>query len=273
MLFKKKNVVHVLKLSGVLASSGKKSLNIQNVKKNIDSAFEKKISALALIINSPGGSPVQSEIIANYILQKSKETKIPVITFVEDVAASGGYWLAVAGESIFALSKSSIVGSLGVLYAGFGLEELIKKHGIKRRVHTAGKNKVSLDMFQEEKEEDIKRLKEMLAEVHKHFKDWVLSRRGQKITLNHDDLFSGEFWLASVGLTHGLIDGIADLEPKLKELYGEKVKIKYIEPKKHFLAGFSFLGSSFSGKISEQGIIDAGIESLKEQSFWNRFGL
>ncbi len=262
----KKKQVNVLKLSGVISSGGRKNLSLSSIKKNIDKAFaNKKASAVALLINSPGGSPVQSEMIANYIREKSKETKIPTISFVEDVAASGGYWLALSSNDIYALSKSSIVGSLGVLYAGFGLDEFIKKYGISRRVHTAGKNKVSLDMFQPEKEADIERLKNMLSEVHKHFKDWVLSRRNKKLKVDHDELFSGEFWVASQGLEKGLIDDIAiSVDHKLKSLFGDKVKINYIESKKGFISGL------LSSKIN---IVEEIKSEIKNTEIWNQFGL
>ncbi|MDR2007576.1 MAG: S49 family peptidase [Alphaproteobacteria bacterium] len=266
MFKKSKKQISVLKLYGVINKGGKKSLYLAGLKKNIDKAFEcKKTVAVALLINSPGGSPAQSEMIANYVREKSRETKIPVISFVEDVAASGGYWLALAGEDIYALSKSSIVGSLGVLSAGFGLEDFIKKHGITRRVYTAGKNKVSNDPFQAEKEEDIARMRVMLAEIHKHFKDWVLSRREGRLKISEEDLFSGEYWVASQGLPMGLIDDIVvSMEHKLHELYGDKVKINYIEAKK------GFLSSLLSAKAS---MAEEAIAEIKDVGVWNKFGL
>ncbi|MDR0484748.1 MAG: S49 family peptidase [Alphaproteobacteria bacterium] len=266
MFKKSKKQINIVKLYGIISSGGRKNLSLATVKKNIDKAFEpKETKAVALLINSPGGSPAQSEMIANYVREKSKETKIPVISFVEDVAASGGYWLALAGEDIYALSKSSIVGSLGVLHASFGLDEFIKKHGISRRVHTAGKNKVSMDMFQAEKEEDIVRLKKMLAEIHTHFKDWVLSRRENKLKISEEDLFTGEYWVASSGLDKGLVDDIVvSMEHKLKELYGNKININYIESKKGFLSGLlSSKSSLYSDVVGE----------IKDSTHWSRFGL
>lgn len=266
MFKSKKKIVNVIKLSGVISSSGRKNLSLEKIKKNIDKAFSnKKTSAVALLINSPGGSPVQSEMIANYIREKSKQTKIPIISFVEDVAASGGYWLALSSNDIYALSKSSIVGSLGVLYASFGLDEFIKKYGISRRVHTAGKNKVSLDMFQPEKESDIERLKNMLAEVHNHFKDWVLTRRSKKLKIDSEELFSGEFWVASQGLEKGLVDGIvASVDAKLRDLFGDKVKINYIESKKGLIGGL------LSSKVN---VAEEIIAEIKNGEIWNKFGL
>ncbi|MFL1781305.1 S49 family peptidase [Candidatus Hepatincolaceae symbiont of Richtersius coronifer] len=268
-MFKKKNVVNVVKLAGVISSSGAKALSLENTRKLIDKAFaNKKAAAVAFIINSPGGSPVQSEMIANYILHKAQESKIKTLAFIEEAAASGGYWLAVTADQIYALSKSSIVGSLGVVYAGFGLEEFIENHGIKRRVYTAGKHKVSLDMFQEEKPEDIARLKEMLAEVHKHFKEWVLKRRAARIKIDLEKLFSGEFWVASQGLEYGLIDGISDLQVKLKELYGKNVEINFIAVKRSFLSKIPFLGVN-----NYDNLIDAMLNKLKAEVQWNKFGL
>jgi signal peptide peptidase SppA len=266
MFKSKKKKVNIIKLAGVINSGGRKNLSLASIKKNIDKAFaNSKVASVALLINSPGGSPVQSEMIANYIREKSRETKIPTISFVEDVAASGGYWLALASDDIYALSKSSIVGSLGVLYAGFGLDEFIKKHGISRRVHTAGKNKVSLDMFQPEKEADIERLKKMLAEVHKHFKDWVLSRRNGKLKIEEDELFSGEFWVASTGLEKGLVDDIAiSVEHKLKDLFGDKVKINYIETKKGLLSGLL---------SSKANVVEEIKSEIKNTGIWGQFGL
>ncbi|UQY79957.1 S49 family peptidase [Candidatus Hepatincola sp. Av] len=267
MFCRKNKSVNVLKLAGVIHTTGRKNLCFSNIKANIDKAFKSKPKAVALLINSPGGSPVQSEMIANYIVEKSTATKVPVITFVEDVAASGGYWLALAGEQIYSLSKSSIVGSLGVVYASFGFNKLIAQYGIDRRVHTAGNKKVSLDVFQEEKPEDIARLKNMLADVHEHFKEWVIGRRENKITLAKEDLFSGEFWTANQGLKHGLIDGIADLEPKLQELYGKKIKINYINlvPKKSLFSLFS--------SQSNLDIVDDVVSKLKSELLWNKYGL
>ncbi len=265
-LFKKTKIINVVKLSGIIAGDSKKNLSLSKIKCLIDKAFSsKKVSAVVFVINSPGGSPVQSEMIANYIMAKSKDTGIKVLTFIEDVAASGGYWLALVGEEIYALSKSSIVGSLGVVYASFGLEDFIAKHSINRRVHTAGTKKVSLDMFQQEKKEDIERLKIMLSQVHENFKLWVLSRRENKITLNHEDLFSGEFWVSVLAEKYGLIDGIAlTLDSKLKEIYGEKIKIEYLTKKEGFLSRLPFMGNTNFESI---------VSLFKEEILKSKFGL
>ncbi len=278
LFFKKPNAsVNVIKLSGVIQQGGNKSLNLESVKKLVDKGFNFKSTknkVLAIVINSPGGSPVQSELIANYVLYKNKTVKAKIIVFVEDVAASGGYWLALMGTEIYSLSSNSIVGSLGVVSAGFGLEDFIKKYGIKRRVYTAGKKKVSLDMFSEEKEEDIARLKDLLAQVHTNFKKWVLQRRGSKIKLDEDELFSGNFWLAPKGLEFGLIDGIADtLEEKLQELYGKKVQINHIanKVKKGLLS--SLLGLKNSSSLISDDFLDNAIYKIKEENYLQKLGL
>jgi serine protease SohB len=252
-------------------TGGGDSLSLGSVRKNIDKAFNGDVSAVGLLINSPGGSPGQSEMIANYIIYKSKETDIPVISFVEDVAASGGYWIALAGDEIFALSKSSIVGSLGVVSASFGLNDLIEKHGISRRVYTAGESKVSMDMFQKEKDEDVVKLKKLLAEIHEHFKTWVIERRGNRIIndkgeLLESKLFTGEYWIASSGIDKGLVDGITTIETKLKELYGENVNIRYIKKKK------SFINSLMSVSLGNRLVGDL-LDKAKEEIMWNRVGM
>lgn len=241
-IFSKKTKINVIKLQGVI-SSGKKNLNLSNTKKNIDKAFDnKKITAVALLINSPGGSPSQSEILANYLLKKSQESNIPLITFIEDVGASGGYWISLVSKQIFALANTSIIGSLGVLYSSFGLEDFIGNHGIKRRIHSAGDKKVTLDMFSKENPQDVERLKIMLESVHNHFKNWVISQRKDKLNIDEKDLFSGEFWIASEAKKLGLIDDVAiTMEDKLNELYGSNIIINHIEDKKSKLANLFML--------------------------------
>jgi ClpP class serine protease len=280
-LFKrKKKNINVVRLSGIISSNSRNGLNLKNCKSHIDKAFleesssskkskkHNNLSAVVFIINSPGGSPVQSEMISNYIISKSLKYGVKVITFVEEVGASGGYWLSLVGSEIYALSSSSIVGSLGVVSASFGLDKFIEKHNVTRRVYTAGENKVMLDAFQEEKAEDINRLKELLSLVHLNFKNWVLNRRDKKITLNHNELFSGLYWLAPKALEHGLIDGIAfDLTSKLQELFGDDIKINYIENKVGLIKGL-FYKSELA-----QSLVDESVAKLKSELMWNKFGL
>ncbi len=181
--FRKKNIVSVLVFTGVISPNmgRRKGLNVQDYDKSIEQAFQNKnVKAVALLINSTGGSPVQSDFLAKRIVELSNEKNIPVISFVEDVAASGGYWLACAGNEIFA-SKASIIGSIGVISSGFGFHKAIEKLGIDRRVYTAGKNKSILDPFSPEKKEDIKKLKNVQNELHNYFIEYVKSRRGGKL--------------------------------------------------------------------------------------------
>ena len=200
-IFKKKKIVAHLKLSGVIGNVGK-------FKQGIDFAGQeeiiKKAACVAITINSPGGSPVQSHLIYSFIRQEAKKNKKKVIVFAEDVAASGGYLISCAGDEIYA-NSSSIIGSIGVIYSSFGFTELIKKIGVERRVHTAGKNKSTLDPFLEEKNEDIERLKRIQLDLHKDFIDVVEKSRGSKLNKSEVELFSGEFWSGSKAKDLGLI--------------------------------------------------------------------
>ena len=196
--FKKKKIIPHIRLSGVIGSAGrfKQGIDFSGQQEIIKKAFSfKKSENIAISINSPGGSPVQSHLIHDFIKQQAKKNKKKVIVFAEDVAASGGYLVACAGDEIFA-NSSSIIGSIGVIYSSFGFTELIKKIGVERRIHTAGKNKSTLDPFQEEKKEDIERLKSIQLDLHKNFIDVVEKSRGSKLKKSEIELFSGEFWCA-----------------------------------------------------------------------------
>ena len=271
-LLNRRAVVNVVRLSGVIAADGRNVLSLKNMKKLIDKAFaSKQLEAVVLLINSPGGSPSQSEIIANYILYQSKDKNVPVISVVEDVAASGGYWVALAGSSIYALSSSSIVGSLGVVSASFGLDEFIAKHGISRRVYTAGEKKVVLDMFQPENAENVELFKGKMMEIYELFKIWVLKNRGEKIKISHDDLFSGEFWLACKGLEIGLVDEVINSLPeKLHSLFGKNIKINYLLGKSGFVSKLLLNSQSGSTVVD---IADSFVEKLKSENLFSRYGL
>ncbi len=180
-----------------------------------------------MVINSPGGSPVQSHLIFSRIRQLAAEKEKRVYVFCEDIAASGGYFLALAGDEIYA-DPSSIVGSIGVISAGFGLNKFIDRFGIERRVHASGKDKGALDPFQPERPEDVARLKELQRDVHEVFIGMVKARRGAKLAGPEEELFSGSFWSAAKALEHGLIDGIADLRTKMRALHGDKVRLKAV---------------------------------------------
>jgi serine protease SohB len=229
-------VVAVIRLSGTIASGGRGALNDELMGPVIEKAFKRgKPKAVALVINSPGGSPVQSSLIGARIRRLSDEKNIPVIAFVEDVAASGGYWLASAADEIYA-DESSIIGSIGVISMGFGLNELMAKHGVERRVYTAGKSKSMLDPFQAEKPADVKRLKGLLDDMHVFFKDHVGARRAGKLV--DQDLFTGDIWVGQKSIDVGLADHLGHLVPTMKDRFGDKVKFRRFGQKKPFLSRF-----------------------------------
>ena len=221
-------VVPVVRLSGVIASGGGplsgRSLSAESVAPLLKRAFDMRgAKAVALAINSPGGSPVQSALIAQRIRLHAREKGLPVSAFVEDVAASGGYWLACAADEIV-VDPSSIVGSIGVISAGFGFQDLIARFGVERRVHTSGERKAMLDPFRPENPDDVERLKRLQAEIHDGFKDWVRQRRGRLLKADETTLFTGEFWTGKRGLELGLADGLGELRTTLQARYGAKVR-------------------------------------------------
>jgi len=221
---KKPPVVAVVRLAGSIGAGSRSQLSDEAMAPIIEKAFTKgKPKAVALVINSPGGSPVQSSLIAARIRRLADEKEIPVHAFVEDVAASGGYWLAAAADDIW-VDYGSIVGSIGVISAGFGLPVFLARQGVERRVYTSAKSKSMLDPFQPEKKADVERLKGILEQMHHGFADYVKSRRGEKLT-DQQDLFTGEFWLGHKAVELGLADGEGHLVPKLKYLYGDKVRM------------------------------------------------
>ena len=221
----------------------------------------KKAKVRAISINSPGGSPVQSHLIYKFIRDKAKKNKKKVIVFAEDVAASGGYLIACAGDEIYA-NSSSIIGSIGVIYSSFGFTELIKKIGVERRVHTAGKNKSTLDPFLDEKNEDIERLKNIQLDLHEDFIRVVEESRGTKLNKSEIELFSDEFWSGSKAKKLGLIDGIGNANEILREKFGDDVVIKKFEKSK----------SWFAKKLASSNQMDQLINILEERSIWQRYG-
>ncbi|MBM3603856.1 MAG: S49 family peptidase [Alphaproteobacteria bacterium] len=225
-LFSRKPRVAVIRLSGTIGGAGRGGgLNDAALAPLIERAFRRgRPLAVALVINSPGGSPVQSSLIAARIRRLADETGTPVHAFVEDVAASGGYWLACAADDIWA-DDSSILGSIGVISAGFGFHQLIDRWGIERRVHTAGRSKSTLDPFRPEQPEDVARLHTILGPIHDAFKDHVRARRGARLDQGRD-LFTGEFWAGRDAVRLGLADGIAHLVPRMKALYGDKIRLE-----------------------------------------------
>tara|TARA_B100000902_G_C27178104_1_gene847436 strand:- start:155 stop:967 length:813 start_codon:yes stop_codon:yes gene_type:complete len=267
-IFKKKTVIPHVRLTGIIGSGGrfKQGMELANQRDILKKAFSlKKISHVAISINSPGGSPVQSHLIYSYIRDLAEKKKVKVIIFAEDVAASGGYFIACAGDEIYA-NSSSIIGSIGVISASFGFKDLIQKIGIERRVYTAGKNKSTLDPFVSEKEEDVKRLKNIQLELHADFIKVVETSRGSKLKdPEKNNIFTGEFWTGKTALKLGLIDGIGNADQVLKEKFGEKVVIKNFEKRKGFLA------KKLSSSITDP--VEKIISQLEEKSMWQKFGL
>ena len=264
--FKKKKIISHIRLSGVIGNVGKFRQGIEYVgqEETIKKAFSvKKALAVAITINSPGGSPVQSHLIYKFIREQAKKNKKKVIIFAEDVAASGGYLIACAGDEIYA-NSSSIIGSIGVISASFGFKNLIEKIGVQRRVYTAGKNKSTLDPFLDEKEEDIKRLKSIQLELHQDFIDVVEESRGDK--LNKDkgiELFSGEFWTGKKAKELGLIDGLGNSDQILKEKFGDEVEIKKFGKSKGWLAKKLSSSEDHADKL---------LSIIEERSIWQRYG-
>ena len=264
--FSKDINIPTLRLSGVIGQAGitRSGLTITGIEKLIDKLFaDKKAPAVALIINSPGGSPTQSSLIAEKIINLSKDKNKKVYAFVEDVAASGGYWLACAADEIY-LDLNSIVGSIGVISPGFGFVDLIKKIGIERRVYTSGKSKSFLDPFKEENKEDIDRLKNIQEQIHENFIDYVKKRRGKKLSsINEGEIFSGLFWVGKKGVELGLADGVGSINVIIKEKFGKNAKIKIIDQKK------SFLQKRLSSSMNNNDIFN----KLEETIMWSRYGL
>lgn len=260
--------VAVIPLSGVIGAKGKlrgDGLTADGVSDMIEKAFKTpRLKAVALAIDSPGGSPVQSALIARRIREEAAKKNVPVYAFIEDLGASGGYWLACAGDEIYAM-EASIVGSIGVVAAGFGFTEFINKHGIERRVYTQGKNKAMLDPFLPEKPEDVKQLKDAQKEVHDHFIAWVKERRGDKLTAKDSELFTGAIWSGISAKKHGLVDELGDMRTVCREKFGEKVQFKSFKESKGFL-------SRKFGLMSPRGWADAVMDAVSERLYWSRFG-
>lgn len=265
--------IPVVRLSGAIMTGNsplRQNLSLEGIAVQLEKAFANKHSpAVALSINSPGGSPVQSRLIYKRIRDLAAEKNKKVHVFVEDVAASGGYMIAIAGDEIIA-DPSSILGSIGVVSASFGFTELIKKIGVERRVHTAGKNKATMDPFQPEKASDVEHIKALQLEIHQTFIDMVKERRGNKLQDN-DDVFTGQFWTGITALQLGLIDGLDDMRAHLRKLYGEKTKLNLIQPSR------GLLGRKNTGGISHAQMLGAAGESLmnvlEEKALWSRYGL
>ncbi|WP_254473000.1 MULTISPECIES: S49 family peptidase [unclassified Bartonella] len=263
--------VPVVRLKGAImdSSSISRTLSLSRCANLLEKAFAyKKAPAVAIVINSPGGSPVQSRFIFKRIRDLAEENNKKVLVFIEDIAASGGYMIACAGDEIFA-DPSSIVGSIGVVSASFGFPELLKKIGVERRVYTAGKNKVTLDPFQPEKKADIEHLKSLQLEVHQTFIDLVKERRAAKLS-SDPDIFTGMFWSGKKGVELGLVDGLNDVRSVIKERFGNDAKIRLITPPK------SFLGLKTPSGVTAHAVytvVDSALMAAEERALWQRYGL
>lgn len=265
--------VAVLRLDGVIATRGGvrgKSLSMAGLAEPIERAFKlPDLVAVALLINSPGGSPVQSALIERRIRALAAEKNIPVIAFAEDVAASGGYWLALAADEIYA-QDASIVGSIGVVSSGFGFPDLIRRFGIERRVYTAGTSKAMLDPFRAEEPDDVERLKALQLDIHESFKDLVRSRRGARLK-EDDQVFTGAIFTGRQALARGLIDGIGDLRQVLRERFGERVRFRLIAERSR--RGFGLKRLGFASQLNPIDLVADGLGALEERAIWARFGL
>lgn len=265
-------LVSVVKLNGAIGMSsgiGRRSLNMASLEMPLRRAFGKRgVSAVALQINSPGGSPVQSALIAGRIRQLSEEKDIPVYAFTEDVAASGGYWLACSADEIYA-DPMSIVGSVGVIAATFGFPDLLEKIGVERRVYAQGDNKSMLDPFKAENPDDVKRLLELQKDIHGQFKAYVKARRGDKLKGADKTLFNGEVWTGERAIKKGLVDGLGEMRSVMREKLGEKVRFMPVQRQggwlQRRLGGADMLvGHNWTGDL---------IAAAEERALWARFGL
>lgn len=250
--------VPVIRLQGSIGA-GARALNDASLAALIEKAFRSRPVAVALAINSPGGSAAQSSLIAARIRRLADEKNIPVHAFVEDVAASGGYWLATAADDIW-VDATSIVGSIGVIFAGFGFPDLLARQGVERRVHTAGTSKSMADPFRPESEADVARIRKLLTPLHEAFIAHVKSRRGARLTPDAD-LFNADIWVGQGAVDMGLVDGLAHLKPKLMQLYGDKVRLVPYGQKRGLLQWFGM------------SMIESTLGAVEDRALWARFGL
>jgi signal peptide peptidase SppA len=279
LFFNRGPIVPVLRFTGAIGmvTPLRPGLSLATVAGAIEKAFNaSKLPSVAILVNSPGGSPVQSHLIFSRIRQLAEEKEKRVYVFCEDIAASGGYFLALAGDEIYA-DPSSIVGSIGVISAGFGLDKLIERFGIERRVHSAGKDKGALDPFQPERPQDVVRLEELQRDVHDIFIGLVKARRAGRLRGPEEEMFSGTFWSARKAVDYGLIDGITDLRSKMRSLHGEKVRLKAIPmapsgliTRLRRLPGLGGAGrETFAFPAS---LADDVISAVEARALWSRFG-
>lgn len=279
---KEPTIIPVVRMSGpiMVGSQMRPGLSMASVAGQLHKAFSiKDAPAVAIAINSPGGSPVQSRLIYQRIRQLAQEKDKKVITFCEDAAASGGYMIAIAGDEIVA-DPSSIVGSIGVVSGGFGFVDAIEKLGVERRVYTAGTQKAMLDPFKPENPEHLAHLNALLEDLFETFKDLVRSRRGDKLTKDEDELFTGAFWTGKKGKDFGLVDDLGDMNGYLKQKYGEDTKLKLISSSGGFFSRLRMPGMGLMTqtidpleRIATGLSADSILASLEERALWSRLGL
>ena len=268
-------VVPVVRLTGVIGVTTplRPGLMLSSVARTLERAFSfPNARAVALLVNSPGGSPAQSHLIFRRIRQLAEEKKLPVIAFVEDVGASGGYMLACAADEIVC-DPFSIVGSIGVVGGSFGFPKLMEKLGVERRLYTSGERKVMLDPFLPEKPEDVKRIKAIQKEIHEHFIALVKERRGTRLKGAEKTLFSGEFWTAQDAIGHGLADRIGDLRSTLRERYGDKVRTPLIAAERGLLGRWIPAAGSLQAFTRQPRFADDLLSALEARALWGRYGL
>jgi signal peptide peptidase SppA len=271
-------VVPIVRLSGVIGAVTplRPGMSLAGVARMLERAFStKNAKAVALVINSPGGSPVQSRQIYLRIRQLAAEKSLPVLVFVEDVAASGGYMIACAGDEIFC-DPSSILGSIGVVGGSFGFQELIKKIGVERRLYTAGAHKAMLDPFLPENPDDVARVKALQREIHTIFIALVKKSRGGRLKGSDDVLFTGEYWAGETSISLGLADAIGDLRSTLRARYGDKVKTPVVAPASGMLSGLLGRRSPGASMLASlegiSGLPDELISALETRAIWAKFG-
>ncbi|RAI43932.1 S49 family peptidase [Rhodoplanes roseus] len=267
--------VPVIRISGVIGVSTplRPGVTLAGLSRSLDRAFAMRgAKAVALLINSPGGSAAQSHLIFRRIRQLAEEKELPVIAAVEDVGASGGYMIACAADEIVA-DPASIVGSIGVIGATFGFDKAIARLGVERRIYTAGENKSSLDPFLPENPEDVARIRAIQSEIHALFIDLVRSRRGARLSGPEKTLFSGEYWTASTALGHGLVDRLGDLRSYLRERFGKDVTTPLVSPERGFLARRLMGATGDPGFAGPRSLADDAISALETRAIWGRYGL
>lgn len=268
-------VVAVVRLHGVITPTpppvSRSSISAQNTESALTRAFSHdRLQAVVLSINSPGGSATQSALVADRVRELAERKRVPVLAYCEDVAASGGYWLACAGDEIHA-HPTSLVGSVGVVSAGFGFQQALDRIGVERRVHSAGDRKVRLDPFRAEKDEDVQWLRGMQDQLHEQFTEWVRERRGDKLSGSAEDLFSGEVWTGARAQERGLVDGLGTLRRIVLERFPDAHLVS-VEPRKPLLARLGAGAPAARASAGADSVL-AAVDALEQRAMWSRFGL